>query len=307
MTLALVRAAPTQYAHRPFASPAHLACSPRLLTSPAHLACSPRLLTSPAHLACTSRRISSCGARSSFFRRTNREKSSRCCVSSRAAALFASSCGIHALTASASAAFSRLLLIRRLLLLQHLYELPEGRWFAAKGQHLCPLLLRHRPDGGIVRRGSSRLLLLSFVSRELFRAHLEGSDFRTFSEHVRTSHNTIPPLPALDPPLLIIFFFYADRDSEAGPDLYAGLLKLACVGLFRLRWCLEKEKHRPSHDMMIHHDDTPGCPAETVCGGGALPVPVPVPSPLHRRASPWRPSNSDGSCATRWRATSMRF
>ena len=141
-------------------------------------------------------------------------------LSSRAAALFASSCGIHALTASASAAFSRLLLIRRLLLLQHLYELPEGRWFAAKGQHLCPLLLRHRPDGGIVRRGSSRLLLLSFVSRELFRAHLEGSDFRTFSEHVRTSHNTIPPLPALDPPLLIIiiiFFFHKLHEKREQP------------------------------------------------------------------------------------------
>ena len=40
LTLALVRGAPTQYAYRLFAS----ACSPLLLTSPAHLACSPRLL-----------------------------------------------------------------------------------------------------------------------------------------------------------------------------------------------------------------------------------------------------------------------
>ena len=37
LTLALVRAAPTQHAHRLFASPAHLACSPRLLISPACL------------------------------------------------------------------------------------------------------------------------------------------------------------------------------------------------------------------------------------------------------------------------------
>jgi hypothetical protein len=38
--------------------------------------------------------------------------------------------------------------------------------------------------------------------------------FRTFSEHVRTSHNTIPPLPALDPLLLIIFFFQDSAHSS---------------------------------------------------------------------------------------------